>query len=92
MTTGTMAIIIGMHRRHVAACACTCSRMHVAFAAACRAFGMDSAALRTRWSALHHAADNGHVDVVGRLLEVDGIDVNAEDNDGYGCVGCFFFT
>ena len=45
---------------------------------------MDSAALCTRRSALHHAADNGHVDVVRRLLEVDAIDVNAKDDDGYG--------
>ena len=83
-----------MHRRHVAACAYAhaCSRMFVAFVHACRAFGMDSAGLRTRCSALHLAAENGHVDVVGRLLEVDAIDVNAKDKWGYGYgrVVCFY--
>ena len=67
--------------------------MFVAFVHACRAFGMDSAGLRTRLSALHRAAENGHVDVVGRLLEVDGIDANAK-SDGYlgeyGRVVCFY--
>ena len=53
-------------------------------------FGMDSAALRTRRSALHHAAANGHVDVVRRLLEVDAIDVNAKAKYGYGRVVCFY--
>ena len=53
---------------------------------------MDSAGLRTRWSALHLAAGNGHVDVVRRLLEVDAIDVNAKDKWGYGYgrVVCFY--
>ena len=69
--------------------------MHAAFVAfvhACRAFGMDSAGLRTRQSALHLAAANGHVDVVRRLLEVDAIDVNAKGNGypGYGRVVCFY--
>ena len=64
--------------------------MFVAFVHACRAFGMDSAGLRTRLSALHRAAENGHVDVVRRLLEVDAIDVNAKDNWGYGRVVCFY--
>ena len=92
LNADTAAIIIGMHRRHVAACAYAhaCSRMFVAFVHACCAFGMDSAALRTRRSALHHAARNGHVDVVRRLLEVDGIDVNARADFGYGRVVCFF--
>ena len=54
-------------------------------------FGMDSAGLRTRESALHYAAIYGRVDVVRRLLEVDGIDANAKDKRGYLSLPSFYF-
>ena len=67
--------------------------VYVAFAAACRAFGMDSAGLRTRWSALHLAAENGHVRDVGRQREgLLGRTFYPKRRtcDNGGC-GCFLF-
>ena len=95
MAAGAMAIIIRMRRRHVggvrhahvAACMARFGVLHL------RALGMGDSGLgrrRTRNTALHHAARNGHVDVVRRLLEVDAIDVNAKDCYGYVRVVCFY--
>ena len=69
--------------------ACTCSRVHTRVLAVLHfarvGYGGDSAgAFRTRKTALHYAAYYGKVDVVKMLLAVEGIEVNAKDNDGYG--------
>ena len=90
MAAGAMAIIIRMRRRHVggvrhahvAACMARFGMLHL------RALGMGDSGLgrcRTRsFTALHHAAARGHVDVVKALLAVEGIEVNAKNNSRYG--------
>ena len=89
MAAGAMAIIIRMRRRHVggvrhahvAACMARFGVLHL------RALGMGDSGLgrcRTRATALHRAASNGRVDVVKALLAVEGIEVNAKDDGGYG--------
>ena len=80
------------HQHASSACwrraACACGRVHVAFwrAAFCArwAWAIRAGALRTGAAALHRAADDGRVDVVKALPAVEGIEVNAQDDGGYG--------
>ena len=68
-----------MRHAHVAACMLAFWR-----AAFCARWVWGRFGRRTRWTALHAAAFNGGVDVVKMLLAVEGIEVNAKDDDGYG--------